>query len=68
MKLVKFTNCVEGRQSDPIYINIEHITAVYEDHNEGGGVSTKIFGGPTGLVWTVEESLNEVIKLIQEHA
>ena len=64
MKLVKFTNCVEGRQSDPIYINIDHITAVYEDRNEGGGGSTKIFGGYTGLLWTVEEGLSEVVKTI----
>ena len=63
--LVKFTNCVEGRQDDPIWINPNHITAVYEDKTEGGSLSTKIYGGNPSIVWTVQESLGEVIKVLE---
>ena len=65
MRLVKFTNFVDGRQGDPLYINVDQITAVYEDQTPSGGIVTKIFGGSTGLLWSVEESLHEVIKIIK---
>ena len=61
--MIKLTNAVEGRQDDVIYINAKHITAVYEDHVDGGGLVTKVYG-QTGIVWTVQESLGEVIKKI----
>lgn len=63
--LVKFTNSVDERQDDPIYINPHHIIAVYEDRTNGGSLSTKIYGGPTGIVWTVQESLGEVVKILE---
>lgn len=65
MKLLRFTNRAGGREGDPIYINLEHISAVYENHNESGSLSTVIFGGPNGLEWHVEEGLKEVIDIIE---
>ena len=65
MKLLKFTNHAGGREGDPIYINSEHIVAVYENHDEGGSLSTVIYGGIHTVEWYVEESLDEVIKIIK---
>lgn len=62
--LVKFTNSAETRRDDPIYINPNHIVAVYEDPTDGGSLATKIYGGPTGIVWSVQESLEEVMKIL----
>jgi hypothetical protein len=60
---IKLTNAADGRQDDPIHINSEHITAVYEDHTDGGSLITKVYG-QTGIVWTVQESLSEVVKML----
>lgn len=58
---IKLTNNADGRKDDPIYINVDHITAVYEDQIEGGGLITKIYGGLQGTTWVVQESLGEVV-------
>ena len=64
MSMIKFTNASEGRKGDSIYINSKWIVTVFEEHQEGGSLSTVIFGGPGGVPWFVEESLSEAIKLI----
>lgn len=64
--MIKLTNSVEGRKDDPIYINPNHITAIYEDTIDGGSLRTQIYG-QTGLVWTVQESLGQVVKLIETY-
>jgi len=67
MKMLKFSNMSNDNVMDmPIYINSDWIVAVYENRRDGGSVATTIFGGPQGTVWTVEESLNEVLKIIDE--
>ncbi len=68
MKMLKFTNLSNDNVIDmPIYINSEWIVAVFERCSDtGGSVSTTIFGGPNGTTWTVEESLSQVIKIINE--
>ena len=65
MKMLKFTNRANGRQDDPVYISSEWIVAVYENHEEGGSLSTIIYGGPGGTEWHVSESLQEVINIIE---
>lgn len=63
--MIKFTNMVEAHQGNPIYINVDHITAVYEIAKQpGGSLTTIVYGGPIGTTWEVEESLEEVIRLI----
>ena len=65
MSMIRFTNASDGRKGDPIYINSEWIVSVFEEHQEGGSLSTVVFGGPgNGTPWFVEESLSEAIKLI----
>ena len=64
MSMIRFTNASEGRKGDPIYIQSDWIVSVFEDHIQGGSLSTVVFGGPNGTPWFVEESLSEAIKLI----
>jgi hypothetical protein len=67
MSMLKFSNMSNDNVMDmPIYINSEWIISVYEHYNDGGSLSTKIYGGPQGTIWTVEESLGEVLKIINE--
>jgi hypothetical protein len=64
MKLVKFNNT--GKFTGfPIYINADHVTAVFEVPSEqGGSLETHIYGGNAGngVEWIVEESLLEAVK------
>lgn len=64
MSMLKFTNTNNLRAGDPIYINSEWIISVYENPREGGSLTTVIYGGTAGTEWFVEESLSEVIKII----
>lgn len=66
-KFIKFINDVESHKGNPLYINSDHITAVYEaPATPGGSLKTLVFGGSTGIVWEVEESLNQVLKMIED--
>ena len=63
---VKLTNNVDDRKDDPIFININYIIAVYEDHMPGGSLMTKVYGGSAeAIIWNVQESLGEVLKRIE---
>jgi hypothetical protein len=63
---VELTNNADTRQNDRVYVNINFIIAIYEDR-EGENSVTRIYGG-TGnpVTWTVQESIDEVIKKIEE--
>ena len=65
-RMLKFTNRNVERLDMPIYINRDHIISVFEEPNNGGSLTTIIYGGPLGERWYVEESLGEVIKKINE--
>lgn len=60
--LAKFTNAYPGREGEPLYININTIKSVYEDKTPT--LQTKIAGHD--VLWTVEEGLSEVVKLIND--
>jgi uncharacterized protein YlzI (FlbEa/FlbD family) len=65
--MIKLTNLSEQHRGNPIYINVDHISAVYEfPKQEGGSLSTMVFGGYTGVIWEVEESLEQVLRKIEE--
>mgnify|MGYP003337951502 CR=1 FL=1 len=64
-KFIKLINDTEAHKGNPIYINVDHITAVYEVATPPGGFKTFIFGGHTGVQWEVEESPKEVINKIE---
>ena len=61
---IRLTNMFHERKGDPLYINVNHIIVVYEDHEPGGSLMTQVHA--EGLTWTVEESFGEVMKLIGE--
>jgi len=61
---IKLTNMVPDRKGDPLYVNVNHIKVVYEDHVEGGSLLTQVHA--ENVTWSVEESLGEVMKLIGE--
>ena len=65
--LIEFTNSAEQHKGNKLYINKDHIVAVFETATiEGGSLSTIIYGGPQGSSWNVEESLGKVVSLINK--
>jgi len=64
---VKLTNGAPGREDDPLHVNIDHITAVYEDKTDGGTLVTRVYSAYSTTTWTVQESLGEVIKTISAY-
>lgn len=65
MNLIKLTNVNAAHLGDPIYINIDWIVSIFEISNEGS-LSTVIFGGPQGTTWQVEESPEEIKRIIEK--
>lgn len=61
---IRLINNTESRKGDPIIINVNSIISVYENHVDGGSLSTVIFG-QNDLTWNVEESLEEVYNKIE---
>ena len=64
---IKLTNTANGHQGDPIYINVDHITAIYEFGRDGGSLVSCIhsrIGAP--ISWEIEESIAQVMKIIKE--
>ena len=61
---IKLTNAIFERKGDPLYVNVNHIKVVYEDHVEGGSLLTQVHA--ENITWSVEESLGEVMKLLGE--
>jgi hypothetical protein len=62
---VKLTNTAPDRKGDPLLINVNSIISVFENHEEGGSLSTIVYGGPN-LTWLVEESFGEVADRIEK--
>ena len=64
--LVKFTNGSEQFKGNDLYINMNHIIAVYEFTKElGTDPVTIVYGGTQGSEWAVGETLTEAVKRIQ---
>ena len=64
---IKLTNTANGHQGNSIYINIDHITAIYEFVRDGGSLVTCIHSNMgTPITWEVEESPTTVLKLVGE--
>ena len=63
--LVKLTNASEEHKGNKIYINCEWVVAVFQTSAQAGGsLTTVVYGGPQGTSWNVEESPEEIQKLI----
>jgi len=65
--LIKLTNSNEHLKGMPIYITAEHILSVFETPTDGGSLVTSVYG-IRGDTWFVEESLSQVVKLINRDA
>lgn len=63
--MLKFTNASGLYAGNPLYINKEWIVSVFEHPRDGGSLVTVIFGGPGGSTWEVEESLKQVVQIIE---
>jgi len=65
---IKLRNNAEDHRDEFIWINVDHITAVYEHPKVPGGGLTTFVHGRVGapITWEVEESATEVINLIRE--
>ena len=66
--LIKFTNGADQFKGNDLYINSDHIVAVYEFtkvEENTNVVLTIIYGGPQGSEWHVTESLAEVNKRVK---
>lgn len=61
---IKVTNNNEMHRGEPLYINVNQISAIYQVNDVADGTCAAIFGGPTGLEWKCQESLEEVIAMI----
>lgn len=61
---VKFTNAFGPYAGDPVYINVNQVTSIFEDHTEGGSLITILFC-INHERFQVEESLTEVMKKIE---
>jgi hypothetical protein len=61
---IRLTNNADAHKGNFIYINTDHITAVYEAAVDGSGIKTFVFGGHTGVQWEVEESPKQIVNLI----
>jgi hypothetical protein len=65
---IKLRNNAISHRDEDIWINTDHISAVYEHAKvEGGGLTTFVYSviGNT-ITWEVEESVSQVIKLIED--
>jgi hypothetical protein len=65
---IKLKNAAIDYRDEDIWINTDHISAVYEHAKvEGGGLTTFVYSviGNT-ITWEVEESVSQVIKLIED--
>ena len=65
---IKLLNAAGDHAGEEIYINVSHITAVYEHPKTPGGGLTTFVHGRVGapITWEVEESAAKVMKLIEE--
>lgn len=65
-KFIEFTNLSnEEFKGEPLLINIDHITTIFEQNNEGSR-STCIYSSYQGKTWVVEETYGQVRKMIKE--
>jgi len=64
ISFIKLTNNFQGLKGNPLYINVDHVTAVFSEVGEDGMERTFIYGGPSGQTWDIEESVGEVIARI----
>ena len=65
--IIKLINASESHKDNPIYINIDHITCIFQEAKQEGGSLTTFVHSRIGelITWEVEESPSEIMKLIE---
>jgi len=64
--MIKLTNMSNPGVLDmPVYINTNHIASVSEQKSDQGGIITVVYC-VNGAFWVVEETISEVIRMINE--
>jgi hypothetical protein len=63
--LIKLTNSSIEHKGNSIFINHDWIVAVFQAPSQpGGSLNTIVYGGPQGTSWNVDESPEEIRKLV----
>jgi hypothetical protein len=63
--LIKLTNAAEEHKGNSIYINRDWVVAVFQSPSQpGGSLNTIVYGGPQGTSWNVDESPEQIQRLI----
>jgi len=63
--LVKLTNAAEEHKGNKLYLHSNWIVSVFQvATQDGGSLSTVVYGGPQGTSWNVEESPEQIQILI----
>jgi len=63
--LIKLTNAAEEHKGNKLYLHTDWIVSVFQlSKEDGGSLNTVIYGGPQGTSWNVDESPEEIQKLI----
>jgi len=65
--LIKLTNASDTHRDNPIFINTDHVTCIFQDAKTPGGSLTTFVHSRMGecITWEVEESPSEIMKLIE---
>jgi hypothetical protein len=65
---IKLLNAAGDHAGEELYVNVNHITCVYEHPKTPGGGLTTFVHGRVGapISWEVEESAKQVMKLIED--
>jgi hypothetical protein len=63
--LIKLTNSADEHKGNKLYLHSNWIVSVFQvATQDGGSLSTVVYGGPQGTSWNVEESPEQIQSLI----
>jgi hypothetical protein len=64
--LIQLTNASDSHRDNPIYINPDHISCIFQQAKQEGGSLTTFVHSRVGepITWEVEESPSEIMKII----
>jgi hypothetical protein len=67
LMFIKLTNASDTHRDNPIYLNPDNITCIFQDAKTPGGSLTTFVHSRIGesITWEVEESPSEIMKLIE---
>ena len=67
LMFIKLTNASDTHRDNPIYLNPDNITCIFQDAKTPGGSLTTFVHSRIGesITWEVEESPSEIMKIIE---